>query len=64
MSNSATSWTIHHQVPLSMGLPKQLFCSGLPFPSSGDLLDPGIEPASPALAGKFLNTEPTGKPQI
>ena len=34
---------------------------GLPFPSSEDLLDPGIEPASPALAGRFFTTEPPGK---
>ena len=64
MSNSATSWTIHCQAPPSMGLPKQLFWSGLPFPSPGDLPDPGIELMSPSLAGKFLTTEPTGKPQI
>ena len=35
----------------------------MPFPSPGDLLDPGIEPASPASAGRFFTTEPTGKPQ-
>ena len=37
-------------------------CSGLPFPSPGDLPDPGITPASPALAGGFFTTEPPGKP--
>ena len=44
---------------------RQEYWSGLPFPSSGDLLNPGIEPASPeslALAGRFLITEPPGKP--
>ena len=37
------------------------YWSGLPFPSPGDLPDPGIEPASPALAGGFFTTEPPGK---
>ena len=50
------------QAPLSMGFPRQEYCSGLPFPSPGDLPDPGFEPASPALAGRFLTTEPLGKP--
>ena len=45
------------QAPLSMGFPRQEYCSGLPFPSPGDLPDPGIEPASPALAGGFFPTE-------
>ena len=40
-----------------MGFPRQEYCSGLPFPSPGDLPDPGIEPASPALAGGFFPTE-------
>ena len=43
------------QAPLSMGFPRQEYCSGLPFPS-GDLSDPGIEPTSPALAGGFFTT--------
>ena len=38
--------------------------SGLPFPSLGDLLDPGIELASPALVGRFFTTEPPGKPSL
>ena len=38
------------------------YWSGLPFPPPGDLPDPGIEPASPALAGGFFTTEPLGKP--
>jgi len=46
-----------------MGFSRQEYCSGLPFPSSGDLLDPGIEPVPPALAGEFFITEPPGKPQ-
>ena len=41
----------------------QEYWSGLPFPSPGDLPDPGIEPMSPALAGRFFTTEPPGKPQ-
>jgi len=43
----ATLWTVAHQAPLSMGFPKQEYWSGLPFPSPGDLLDPGIELLSP-----------------
>ena len=39
---------------LSIGFPKQEYCSGLPFPSPGDLPDPGIEPASSGLAGRFF----------
>ena len=61
----ATSWTVAHHVPLSMGFPRQEYWSGLPFPLPGDLPDPGIEPsspASPALAGRFFTTEPPGKP--
>ena len=44
------------------GFPRQEYWSGLPFPSLGDLLHPGIEPVSPALAGGFFTTEPPGKP--
>ena len=53
------------QAPLSMGFPRQEYWSGLPFPSPGDLSDPGIEPTSPvssAVAGRFFTTEPPGKP--
>ena len=57
-----TPWTVVHQAPLSMGFPRQEYWSGLPFPSPGDLPDPGIEPASPALAGRFSTAEPPGKP--
>ena len=42
------------QAPLSMGLSRQEYWSGLPFPTPGDLPKPGMEPASPALAGEFL----------
>ena len=53
-----TPWTVAHQAPLSMGFPRQKYWSGLPFPSPGDLLDPGIILESPALAGVFFSTEP------
>jgi len=45
----ATPWTVAYQAPLSMGFSRQEYWSGLPFPSPGDLPDPGIEPRSPAL---------------
>ena len=45
-----------------MGFSRQEYWSGLPFSSPGDLPDPGIEHASPALAGWFFTTEPLGKP--
>ena len=57
-----TPWTIAHKAPLSMGFPRQEYWGGLPFPSPGDLPDPGIKPASPIFAGGFFTTEPPGKP--
>ena len=60
----ATPGTIAHKVPLSMGFSRQEYWNGLPFPSSGDLPDPGIEPASPALHADSLLSEPPGKPNI
>ena len=62
----ATPWTVAYQDSLSMGFSRQEYWSGLPFPSPGDLPDPGIEPeslVSPALAGGFFTTEPPGKPE-
>ena len=59
-----TPWTIASQAPLSMELSRREYWSELPFPPPGDLSDPGIEPASPvspALAGRFVTTEPPGK---
>ena len=50
------------RAPLSMGFPRQEYWSGLPFPSPGNLPNSGIEPLSPALAGRFFTTEPPGKP--
>ena len=58
----ATLQTADHQAPLSMGFRRQEYWRGLPFPSPGDLSDPGIEPVSPALADGFFITEPPGKP--
>ena len=58
----ATAWTIAHQAPLSMDVFRQEYWSGLPFPPPRDLPDPGIQPASPALAGGFFTIEPLGKP--
>ena len=57
----ATPWTVAHQAPLSMGFSRQEYWSGLPFPSPGDLPDPGIEPRSPALQADPLTSEPPGK---
>ena len=57
----ATLWTVAHQATLSMGFSRQEYWSGLPFPSPGDLLDPGIEPRSPALQAGILTSEPPGK---
>jgi len=45
------------------GFPRQEYWSGLPFPPPGDLLDPGIEPVSPASSGRFFPTRPPGKPK-
>ena len=57
-----TPWTVANQAPLSMGFSRQEYWSGLPFPSPGDLPDPGIEPKSPALQTDALPSEPPGKP--
>ena len=61
----ATPWTVAHQVLLSMGFSRQGYCSGLPLPPPGDLLDPGIEPVSltSALQGGSLPLVPPGKPK-
>ena len=57
-----TPWTIALQAPLSMEFSRQEYWSGLPFPSPGDLPDPGFKPASSALAGRSCTAEPPGKP--
>ena len=58
-----TPWTVAYQTPLSMEFSKQEYWSGLPFPSPGDLPDPGIEPAS-RVSGGFSTPEPAGKLSI
>ena len=58
----ATPWTIAHQAPPSMGFYRQEQWSGLPFPSPGDLSDPGIEPRFPKLQADVLPSEPPGQP--
>ena len=59
-----TPWTVAYQAPPSMGFSRQQCWSGLPFPSPGDLPDPGIESGSPALQADALLSEPPGKPKI
>ena len=55
-----TPWTVAYQAPPSMGFSRQEYWSGVPFPSPGDLPDPGIEPGSPALQADALTSEPQG----
>ena len=57
-----TLWTAAHQAPLSMLFSRPESWSGLPFLPPGDLSDPGIEPAFPALASGLFSIEPPGKP--
>ena len=62
-----TPWATACQAPVSMEFSRQEYWSELSFPSPGDLPDPRIEPmslASPALAGRFLTTAPSGKPHF
>ena len=56
-------WTITCQASLSKGFSRQKYWSGLPFPSPGDLPDPGIERRPPALWAEALNSEPPGNPR-
>ena len=56
-----TPWTVACQAPLSMGFPRQEYWSGLPFPPSVNLPDPGIESTSPILTSGFFTTELPGK---
>ena len=63
---SAAPWTVARQAPLSMEFFRQEYWSEWPFPTPGDLPNPGIEPslpASPALAGGFFTTVPPRNPQ-
>ena len=54
--------TVPYQASLSMGFSRQGYCSGLSFPSLGDLADTGIEPCSPSLQADALPSELQGKP--
>ena len=58
----ASPWTVACQAPPSMGFSRQEYCSGLPFPSPGDLSYPGIKPESPALQADSLPSELPGSP--
>ena len=64
----ATPWTVAHQASLSTGFLTQEYWSALPFPSPGDLPNPGIEPrvepGSPALEADALTSEAPGKPGV
>ena len=57
----ATPWTVAYQVPPSMGFSRQEYWRGFPFPSPGDLPNPGIKPGFHALQADSLPSEPTGK---
>ena len=63
----AVPWTVAHQAPLSTGFSRQKYWSGLPFPTPGDLLDPGIEPESfvpPTLQADSLPLRDLGSPRV
>ena len=62
MSDSATPWTVAHSPALlSMGFSRQEYWSGVPFPSPGDLPNPGIEPTVSCFEADSLLSEPSGK---
>ena len=61
---SETPWTVAYQASPSIGFCRQEYWSGLPFPSPGDLPNPGIEPRYPTLEADTLTSEPPGKPFI
>ena len=62
VSDSETPWTVARPTPLSMEFSRQEYWSGLPFPSPGDLPNPGIQPGSPILQSDSLWSELSGKP--
>ena len=64
VSDVCNPWTVTHWAPLSMGFSRQEYWSGLPFPPSGDLPDPGIEPGSPAVQADSLPSEPPGHLEV
>jgi len=60
-----TAWTVAGQAPLFIGFSRQEYWNQFPFPPSGDLPNPGVEPKSlesPVLAGRFFTTVQPGKP--
>ena len=59
----ADLWTVARQAPLSLGLSRQKYWSGLPCPPPRGLPNPGIEPRSPTLQADSLPSEPQGKPK-
>ena len=63
MSDSMSPWTVAYEALQSIEFSRQEYWSGLPFPSPGDLPDPGIKPGSPALQADALPSEPPGKLQ-
>ena len=62
VSDSVTPWMVACQAPLAMKFSRREYCSGLSFPSPGDLPDPGVEPRYPTLQADSLPLEPLGKP--
>ena len=60
----AAPWTAAHQAPLPMDFSKQEYWNGMLFSSPGDTPNPGIEPISPALAGRFFTTSTTWEAQV
>ena len=61
---SATPWAVAYKAPPSMGFSRQEYWNGLPFPSPGDLPNPGIEPGTPTLQADALLSETPGKPSL
>ena len=57
-----TPWTVAYQAPPSLGFSRQEYWSGVPFPTPGDLPNPGIEPTSPVLSAEFFTPASPGKP--
>ena len=64
VSDYETLWIVAHQAPLFMGFPRQEYWSGLPFPSPGDLPNPGIKPGSPVSQADSLPPEKPGRPSF
>ena len=60
----ATPWTLAYRAPLSIGFSRQEYWSGLPFPSPGDLPDPGIQPGLLHCQMDSLSLAPPGKPSL